>query len=155
MLLKEYVDIRIAAVQSNKLDEVQKVMKRSSVIQRDLWKMAVENARKDMNSDVAALYIESVNEVINYNALRISVGLQTRIPLTIWLTLYLLIGFSMVTVGYQTAIAGSRRSGSIPILAISFSLVVVLIVILDRPGNEFNSVSQQPLINLQSEMANQ
>ena len=155
MLLKEYVDIRIAAVQSNNLDEIQKVMKRSSVIQRDLWKMAVENARKDMNSDVAALYIESVNEVINYNALRISVGLQTRIPSTIWITLYLLIGFSMVTVGYQTAIAGSRRSGSIPILAISFSLVVVLIVILDRPGSEFNSVSQQPLINLQSEMANQ
>ncbi len=151
-LMKEYVDIRIAGVQSNKIEEIQKVMQQSAVIHRDLWKMAVENARKDMNSDVAALYIESINELINYHALRISVGLQTRIPQTIWNTLYILIGFSMMTVGYQTAIAGSKRSWTIFILAISFALVVLLIVILDRPGNDFMDISQQPLINLQSEM---
>jgi hypothetical protein len=58
----------------------------------------------------------------------------------------------MMTVGYQTAIAGSKRSWTIPILAISFSLVILLIVILDRPGNDFMGISQQPLINLQSEM---
>lgn len=152
MMLKEYVDIRIAAVQSKKRDEVENALIRSRVIQIDLWKMAVKNAKIDMNSDVAALYIESINEMINYNALRIAVGLQTRIPVTIWITLYILIGLSMLTVGYQTAIAGSRKSWTIPILAISFALVILLIAILDRPNGTAMSVSQQPLINLQSEM---
>lgn len=64
-LLREYVNRRLAAVQSNNLDQVHNALIESVRIQRQLWDMAVVNARKDMNSDVAALYIESLNELSN------------------------------------------------------------------------------------------
>jgi hypothetical protein len=45
------------------------------------------NARKDMNSDVGALYIESLTDVIAIHASRVALAIHTRIPEGIWLTL--------------------------------------------------------------------
>jgi hypothetical protein len=114
--------------------------------------MAVENARKDMNSDVAALYIESLNELANLHASRVSVGLQARMPAGIWLALYALVVLAMLAVGYQTAIAGSRRSWIMLMLALSFSLVITLIAALDRPQSGYVPVAQQPLEDVRALM---
>lgn len=151
-LFREYVDCRLAAVQSRDLDRMRKASNDSSRIQRQLWDMAVTNARKDMNSDVAALYIDSLNQVINIHALRVAVGLQARIPAGIWLVLCILVIFGIISVGYQIAIAGSRRPRVTLILAVSFSLVIVLIASLDRPHGRFIKVSQQPLVDLRASM---
>lgn len=148
-LLKEYLDVRLAAVQSGDLEKIGQALIRTDQIQTILWDMAVENARIDMNSDVAALYIESLNEMAAVNANRVSIGLQVRIPTAIWLVLLVLIIIGMLGVGYQTAIAGSRRSWATLALAISFSVVITLIALLDRPASSALAVSQQPLENLQ------
>jgi hypothetical protein len=147
-LLRDYVDRRLAAVQSEDLAQVLAARVESERIQRRLWDMAVVNARKDMNSDVAALYIESLNELTNIHASRVSVGLQVRIPGGIWLTLYALMVVSMLAVGYHTAIAASRRSLMMLPLALSFSLVITLIAALDRTEGGYLPVSQQPLEDL-------
>jgi len=152
-LFREYLASRIAAVQSRDIGQVKKVLADSDRIQRQLWDMAVTNAFKDMNSDVAALYIDSLNNVIDIHALRVSVGLQQRIPTSIWIVLCSLTCFGMAAVGYQTGIAGSKRSWARPVLAISFSMVIALIVALDRPQSGHIAVSQQPLINLQNLIA--
>ena len=117
-------------------------------IQGRLWDMAVTNARKDMNSDVAALYIESLNEIFEVHALRLAFGLQVRIPMGIWVVLYGLTILGMMVMGYHTGIAGSKRSMAALILALSFAVVIAMIVSLDRPGG-FIKVTQQPLIDLQ------
>jgi Protein of unknown function (DUF4239) len=152
-LLKQYVGIRIAAVQARALDQMATVIADSDRIQRRLWDMAVVNARKDMNSDVAALYVEALNEMTNLHALRVAIGLQARIPTAIWVVLCALIALAMISVGYQTAIAASRRTWAMFILALSFSLVVTLIAELDRPQSRYVSVTQQPLADLQAWMA--
>jgi hypothetical protein len=144
-LLRNYVGRRLAAVQSNDLAQVRAAVVESERIQRRLWEMAVVNARKDMNSDVAALYIESLNELSNIHASRVNVGLQARMPAGIWLALYALLVLAMLAVGYQTAIADSRRSWIMLMLALSFSLVITLIAALDRPQSGYVPVSQQPL----------
>jgi hypothetical protein len=54
--------------------------------------MAVVNARKDMNSDVAALYIDALGEVNGIHASRVAVAIQARVPGEIWLVLYLTLG---------------------------------------------------------------
>lgn len=152
-LLKDYVDLRLAAVRSRDLAQVRTALGDSARIQRQLWDMAVVNARKDMNSPVAALYVESLNEVIRLQALRVVVGLQARIPSGIWLVLYALVILGMLGVGYHGAIAGSRRSWATPILALSFSTVIALIASLDRPQSGFIRVSQQPLEDVRALMA--
>jgi len=151
-MIINYVDLRVAAINSGDLTQLASALVESARIQTQLWDMAVVNARKDMNSDVAALYLESLNEMTNLNAERISVGLQARAPGISWVVLYSLIILGMFAVGYQTAIAGSTRTWSMFFLALSFSIVITLIAVLDRPQTGFVTVSQQPMENLQATM---
>ena len=154
-LLRQYVDDRVIFAEARTLEpaRVKSVEADSQRIQDRLWSMAVANARKDMNSDVAALYIDSLNEVNGIHASRVAVGIQSRIPGEIWLALYCITILGMVSVGYQTGIAGSRRSVAWPILALSFALVFALIASLDRPDSGIMKVTQQPLIDLRDSMA--
>jgi hypothetical protein len=153
-LLKRYLDARVLVAQAGTADSQQlKVAMNDAIrIQHRLWDMAVANARKDMNSDVAALYIESLNEIAAVHASRVAVGVQARIPLGIWFGLSGLTVFAMVSIGYHTGIAASRRSMSTLVLAASFAMVIALIATLDRPGG-FIRVSQQPLTDLQADIA--
>jgi hypothetical protein len=153
-LFRRYVDDRLEAAQARDLDQVQEKLTESRRIQHQLWDTAVKNARKDMNSDVAALYIESLNELINIHALRVAVALHAQIPGIIWLVLYALVILGMTAIGYQTAITGSaRRSRAVSLLAVSFSLVIALIAVLDRPQSNLIGVPQGPLIDLRASMA--
>ena len=156
-LLREYVGARLAvahSIQSGTLSEerLTKSRSESEIVQDRLWHMAVVNARRDMNSDVAALYIDSLNRMTEVHNSRVVVGLQQRIPAGIWIVLLGLTFFGMAAVGYQTGIVGSRRSLAQPILATSFSMVIALIALLDRPLTGYVKVSQQPLIDLYSFM---
>ena len=153
-LLRDYVDARVAFAQTGSLEpeRVKSMLADAQQRQARLWNMAVVNARKDMNSDVAALYIDSLNEVNGMHASRVAVGIQARVPSEIWLALYCITMLGMLSVGYQTGIAGSKRSLAWPILALSFALVFALIAALDRPDSGILKVTQQPLIDLRDAM---
>ena len=152
-LLRDYLDARLAFVQAGSVEQerVNEFLSGVDRIEDRLWDMAVTNARKDMNSDVAALYIESLNEIFEVHASRVAFALQVRIPIGIWAVLYGLTILGMMVMGYHTGIAGSRRSMATLILALSFAVVIVMIASLDRPGG-FIKVTQQPLIDLQGSM---
>jgi hypothetical protein len=154
-MLKRYVDVRLDFVQAGSIerDRLKSALDETLQIQNNLWNMAVAEARKDMNSDVAALYIESLNDVNNIHAERISVGIQTRVPFEISFVLLCITILGTAGVGYQTGIAGSSRSLTWPVLALSFALSFSLIVSLDRPDSGLIRVSQQPLIDVQTAMA--
>jgi hypothetical protein len=157
-LFRTYVDDRLTFVQNMRTGrmtetEIANALAGQERIQKRLWAMAVANARKDMNSDVAALYIDSLNGMIDLHATRVAVALRMRIPGGIWIALLSLTFLGMVGVGYQMGIAGSKRSLAQPLLAISFSMVITLIASLDRPQSGFVAVSQQPMIALRDSMA--
>lgn len=156
-LLREYLDNRLAFVQSLRTGhmtgaEITKGLATADKISKRLWAIAVANSRKDMNSDIGALYVDSLNGMIDLHATRVAVALQARIPVGIWIALLSLTFFGMVAVGYQMGIAGSKRSLAQPILAISFSVVITLIASLDRPASAYVTVSQQPMIALRNSM---
>jgi hypothetical protein len=155
-LLRQYVDVRVQFAGAGSLDpeRLQSFLAETQRLQVRLWNMAVANARKEnMNSDVAALYIEALNEVNGIHAARVAVGIQARVPGEICLVLYCIAMLGMVSVGYQTGIAASKRSMAWPILALSFALVLALIASLDRPDSGVLKVTQQPLIDLREAMA--
>lgn len=151
-LLRKYLDLRLNAVACGDRAMMQLTMGESEQIQRELWDMAVTNARKDMNSDVAALYIESLNEVAAVHATRVAVGWQARVPIGIWIALWVQVMLGMAAVGYQTAIAGSNRSPAATVLALSFTIVLALIAALDDSRSNLVKVSQQPLMELRTWM---
>lgn len=154
-LLRDYVKVRVAFTDARNVEpeRVRQLLAETKHIQDRLWEMAVVNARKDLNSDVAAMYIDSLNEVNAIHSMRIALAIQTRIPNEIWFVLYCITSLGMMGVGYQTGIAGSKRSMARPMLALSFALVFALIASLDRPISGVMEVTQQPLIDLLESMS--
>jgi len=121
-------------------------------IQKRLWEVAVENVNGGDNSDVSALYIESLNDLSNVLAERVAVAAQARMPTGLWAGLYALILLGMFAVGYQTANAASRRTWMMLVLALGFSIVICMIAALDAPQRGYLPVSHTPLTDLQTWM---
>lgn len=153
-LLRQYVDQRLkfAAAGSAEPRAMKSFLSDTQRLQDRLWHMAVVNARKQMNSEIAALYVDSLNEVNGIHALRVALGIQARVPGEIWIALFFLTVLGMLSMGYQTGIAASKRSLLWPVLALSFALVMVLIAGLDRPDSGVLKVTQQPLVDLRDAM---
>lgn len=151
-LLQEYVAKRISTAQGADLEQVDEQLADARRIQRELWTLALSNGRLDMDSDIGALFVESVNDIANEHAQRVEIGLNARVPTTIWIVLLSLLMLGMLGLGYHTAIADSGRSIVTPVLAVAFSLILALIAALDHPGSNLMPVPQGPLINVQKEM---
>jgi hypothetical protein len=59
---------------------------------------------------------------------------------------------TMAGVGYHAGLTKSRRSPTIVVLVITFSVIMLLVADLDRPQEGFLRVSQQPMIDLRNTM---
>jgi len=153
-LLRKYLDARLAyADPANAAGRgIAPLLAETERIQRRLWRIAVANAERDMNSDVAALYIESLNDMETVHAARVAIGVRTRVPVGIWAVLYALTSLGMISMGYHAGIAGSRRSKATWIVAVAFGMVIALIASLDRP-TVLVKVSQQPLTDVRAFMS--
>jgi hypothetical protein len=147
-LLREYVDVRLEAVQPGKLDQA---LKTSEELHNKLWSQAVAATEKD-RSPIMGLFVSSLNDVIDLHAERVMAGLRSRVPGVIWIVLYVLAILAMVMMGYHSGLAHSRRSIAVIALVIGFSSVLYLIADLDRPGQGTLKVSQQSMIDLRQSM---
>lgn len=148
-LLREYVDLRLEAVQQP--EKLAEAVSKSEELHGRLWVQAVAVTEKD-RSPIAALFVSSLNDVIDLHATRVMAGLQSRIPAVIWIVLYVLALLAMEMIGYHAGLANSRRSIAAVALIIGFSLVLFLIADLDRPGQGMLRVSQQSMIDLRKSM---
>jgi hypothetical protein len=155
-MIRRYTDLRIAlpfATQNHHgfgMKLVEQSMQEARAIQADLWRGAVINGRRDMNSDIGAMYIDALNEMTSLQHLRLAIGVHARVHISIWLTLTSLIVVGMLALGYQAGISGSKRSRATAILAGSFGIMLSLIIALDRPG--LILVTQQPLVDVRAMM---
>ncbi len=148
-LLKEYVDARLEAVETG---NIAKLLQRSDELQRQLWKEAEAVGQEHPNSIVVGLFIQSLNEMIDIHAKRLQVAVRNRIPGDLWVTLYLVTILTMAGVGYHGGLTKSRRSPTIAVLVITFSIIMLLVADLDRPQEGFLKVSQQPMTELRNSM---
>lgn len=147
-LLKQYVDARLKMAQDLKIAEG---LARSAELHEQLWSQAVSAAEKSP-TDITALFLVSLNEVIDLHATRMQAGLRSRFPAALWIALFALALLGMLSMGYQTGLSATRRTPAEVLLALAFAGVLLLIVDLDRAHEGFLRVSQQPLIDLQKSM---
>ncbi len=143
--LREYVHLRAGALKEPQT--LPQVLARSEALQDELWSQAILVAKKEGDSEMHALFIDALNEVIAFHTKRVVVG-QYHIPAVIWLALYVVSLLSMAGVGYQFGRAGTRDFAISLLLALAFSIVIYLISDLDRVDEGNLQVSQQPMIEL-------
>lgn len=148
-LLRQYVDVRI---RGSHIDTIAEGIVRSEQLHQQLWEQAIEAARKNPESIMTGLFLQSLNEVIDLHARRVMVGLHSRIPLPLWLALFALALLGMFSMGYQAGLSVTRRSPAELFLATAFAAVLFLIVDLDRAHEGSLRISQQAMMDLQRTM---
>jgi hypothetical protein len=148
-LLRSYVDARLNAVRSVRVAEE---ILQSEDLHGKLWSEATAVALQHPESIVVGLFVESLNEVIDLHAKRVTAGLRNRIPATIWVALLTIAVLSLAAMGYHAGLVGTTRSLAMIVVAVAFSAVIALIADLDRPQEGTLTVSQQALVDVRQSM---
>jgi hypothetical protein len=149
LLLRAYVEARLEAVQSG---NVTAGIRRSEHLHTQLWAQAVAMGEHHPTSIVVGLFVQSLNEVIDLHAKRVTAGLRNRIPGAIWVALFAVAVLSLAAMGYHAGLSHTSRSLAALAVAVAFSVVIGLIADLDRPQEGVLRVSQQALLDLRQSM---
>jgi hypothetical protein len=143
-LLREYAPLRMA---TDDLEQLAANVEGSEEIHDELWTI-VEDVARTEGSDVVALYVESINEVIDLHTSRFVAGVYARVPPTVLWLLIVGVVLSLGLVGYNAGLSGKRSPTIAAVLVVSLGAVMWLVVDLDRPQDGLLRTSQQPLIDL-------
>ena len=149
-LLRDYVDVRVKAA-AGEVD-LGEATRRSEALHDKMWAVAEEVGKKEGGPRTTGLFIQSLNEVIDLHLKRVTVAVRTRVPPTIWATLYLLMAVGMVMMGTQIGLSGTRHLGMELALVVSFTVVLFVIGDLDRPQEGLINVSQQAMEELRGRL---
>ncbi|MGZ3441950.1 MAG: bestrophin-like domain, partial [Polyangia bacterium] len=147
-LLERYVDARIAfhAAGSNRA-RLRRASSEAEELQAQLWARGAEAAALDVRATTTALFLQSLNEVIDTHAKRI-VALENRVPQSILLLLVFVAIISCGLIGYGNGLGGARNFVVSLVTVIVFCAVMVMIVDLDRPDRGLVRVPQQSMLRL-------
>ena len=145
-LLREYTDLRLQEV-----EKLAERLARSEEIQNDLW-ASVERIAVEKPTPITSTYITTLNDVIDLQAERVTVGLDIRIPPSVILGLYIVAMFSLFMLGMQSADGEKRNILAQITLVLILSVVFFLIEDLDRSREGFLQVTQQPMVELQRQI---
>ena len=148
-LLREYVPLRIDTA-----DEVQLAanFERAGEIQSQLWAIAEPLARSTPDSQVLALYISALNDMIDLGETRLTAIVYARVPETIVWLLFIGAALTLGMVGFHAGLTRRRSLIGAVVLVVVLGAVITLVVDLDRPRRGFLQVSQQPLIDVQRQI---
>jgi hypothetical protein len=146
-LLREYVPLRIVSYDES-AEKVRARIVQSAQLQTTLWSIAEELARTAPESQVIALFIESLNEMIDLHESRIAGSIYGRVPETVLFLLLISSMLTLVMVGYNAGLRFRRSTLAAVVMIFLLGAVLSLLIDLDRTREGFLTVKQQPLIDL-------
>ena len=148
-LLREYVEVRLAAASDRTQQE--SAITRSEEIHGELWSIVEDNVRQGKESDIMALYVESINEVINVHSLRLA-AVNLRLPRLLRVVVFAATVLSFLLVGVANSGDGKRDFVAILLFALAFIAVLMIMVDLDRPQEGLLTINQTALSDLLEQM---
>jgi hypothetical protein len=120
-------------------------------LQRSLWRLAGEALAGSPNASAPRLYVESLNEMIDMQTVRVS-ALNNRIPNVV--LLFEIVG-AAVALGLLAVYLAMVSRGVITVVlaAVFVSMLLLVTFDLDRPTRGFVRVPDRPLVALRASMA--
>jgi hypothetical protein len=152
-LLRQFVQLRREtsnAADSDELEEVIAMVRDAERIHDKLWKVADSSMSSPGDSIDDSIFVNAILEMIKANDERLQATLFNRISPVIWLTLILMSFLSMVVMGYQARLTGTRSALATWTLAFAFAAVMTLVTDLDRPQMSLFKMNESLMIELQN-----
>ena len=120
-------------------------------LQGRMRRQAAAAAEADPRSVPRGLLLQAMNELIDVKGER-DAALANHVPESV---LMLLFAFAVLTsgvLGYGNGLAGARALGTAGALTVVITLVILIIIDLDRPRRGLIHVSEESMINLQQSL---
>jgi hypothetical protein len=147
-LLRQYVDIRVQyGTAGNDLARLEDLNRQTMHLQTEFWTRTAAYAQQDPNPVRVGLLLQSLNQAIDLAEAR-WMAFQNHVPDSVIYVNAAVGLLSAMLVGYSFGVHGRRNIFSMFMLAVSISLVLAVIIDLDRPRSGYIRVSQQPMIDL-------
>jgi hypothetical protein len=151
-LLRRYVDVRLEFYQAGiNQRKLQKVDDETEKLHKALWAYAIAMGGQDPRAIPTGLFIQSLNEVIDLHAKRVT-AMENHVPESIFILLLIVAILSLGLVGYGTGIGKDRNLLPTMISVILIASVILLIMDLDRPRRGLITVSQQSMVDLRENL---
>jgi hypothetical protein len=150
--LRDYVDTRLAYHESSSFDPViNQVLVRTQTEQKELWSEAVAAVKTNPGSPLYALFISSLNDAIDLQAKRVAAR-ENHVPQIVFGLLFLVAATSMLLVGLGCGVGNRRHLPFTISVGILISLVILVIMDLDRPRRGIIEVNQASMIALRESL---
>ena len=153
-LLQQYVGIQVNLYNAGyDPARLQAVSEQTTQLQRQLWSVATTVSTQDNRSVPAGLFVQTLNDTIDFDAKR-NAAFQNRVPgVVIWLLFGVAVA-AVGMVGYNDGL-GSQRHFMGAVLIIILLVVIIWVTIdLDLPQYGLIRVNQQSMLNLQDFITN-
>jgi hypothetical protein len=151
-LLRTYNDLAIRLTyEIPGSDAIRSTSAQQGALQRRLWRLAGETLDAHPRDSAPRLYVDSLNDMIDQQTVRIS-GLNNRVPdAVLWLEL---LGAALA-LGLLALYLSVLGKGLVPIAgaAVIVSFLVLVTFDLDRPTRGLIQVPATPLVSLKATMS--
>jgi hypothetical protein len=136
------------------MEDIPLFVAQSEEILRHMWQQVGSLGDDGRFDELDRMIAESVSLMISLHERRVAAGLRMRVPVILWVTLYLLLLLSMMGMGYFSGIKGKHSPLANTALCVSFSMVLFLIADLDRPREGIVKPDQSLMKDLSRRMEN-
>jgi len=145
-LLRDYAAVRIALGVPLGPAKMEQDVARSLDLQARLWQQSAAVMAANPQSLAAYRFVGSLNEMNNMHERRLT-ALRNHVPVSVS---FMLIGMAMVAMGFtgfNTGLIGVKRRLTTLIMSLTVTLLIMLIVDLDRPYRGAIQVPVQALVD--------
>jgi hypothetical protein len=148
-LLRRYVAYRVGSQTPQALEIA---LAKSGELHAELWAQATELARAYPNSVIVGRFVESLNQMIDTHESRVAVALYLRLPEAIMTMLYAVALLSLGMIGYRSGLDHARSPVAALVLVLAITIVLALILDLDRPVSRLFRINQRAMTDVQTMM---
>ena len=147
--LRVYVEQRIAFARADANPQQRMLADAKSLeVQRHLWDLSTQAARRDTHSTMVPLFINALNDTIALSIEEAAV-LSAHIPDIVIIGILLIAFIASAMMGYGFGRQGQRALAFKGLFAIMLAITIGLILDLDRPQRGLIRVNLAPLQNVQ------
>jgi len=146
-LLRRYVDVRLeGAASARNPEDFRRAVGESERLHDAMWSRAAALARANPDP-LRTLLLVAVNEVIDLHEKRLT-AMRNHVPTIILVLLLVVSVLTMASLGHAAGASGGRSMSTALTFAMLVTVVIMVVVDLDRPERGLIRVSQQSLQTL-------
>ena len=148
-LLRQYIDVRVQyGTSGNDLARLDSLRLQTVRVQDEFWARATAYGQKNPDPVRVGLLLQSLSQLMDLESAR-KMAFENPVPESVIYVNCIVGLLAIMLVGYTFGLHGRRQIFSTFVLTLAITLVLALIIDLDRPRSGFIRVSQQPMIDLQ------